>query len=34
MYIYEAGSGFSGASIKVSPGFDMNDVRDFTQVEG
>ena len=30
MYVYEAGSGFSGPAIKVEPGFEMGEVTEMT----
>ena len=31
MYVYKPGSGFSGPSVMVEPGFDMKEVSDLTQ---
>ena len=31
MFVYEPGSGFSGPSVKVEPGFEMSEVVDMTQ---
>ena len=31
MYVFEPGSGFSGPSVKVEPGFVMQEVVDMTQ---
>ena len=31
MFVYRPGSGFSGPSVRVEPGFDMNEVTNLTQ---
>ena len=31
MFVYQPGSGFSGPSVKVEPGFDVNEVKQLTQ---
>ena len=31
MFVYEPGSGFSGVSVKVEPGFEMSEISNFTQ---
>ena len=31
MYVFRPGSGFSGPSVKVEPGFEMAEVKDLTQ---
>ena len=31
MYVYEPGSGFSGPSVKVNPGFELAEVSDLSE---
>ena len=31
MYVYKPGSGFSGPSVKVKPGFELQEVAELTQ---